>query len=50
MEKVDCMRCAHLPLCIYISQIDSNFRFPAEGANCGMYSEDNVNDYDISVS
>lgn len=35
-----CKNCLHLPLCIYISQIDDKFRFPAEGVNCGLYYED----------
>lgn len=46
-----CKNCLHLPLCIYISQIDDSFRFPAEGANCDMYDEDTeATGYDLPVS
>lgn len=40
VESVDCMRCAHLPMCIYVASKVSDFRFPAEGGTCDMYLED----------
>ncbi len=46
----DCMRCVHLPLCIYISSIDKQFRFPTEGADCGMYEEDKDGEAQLQLS
>lgn len=37
LVTINCNRCVHLPLCMYIFDKDSEFKFPCEGGHCEMF-------------